>query len=282
MFVAFKRLVPVAAVGLVVGLLPASSATALVDTAARTRPAPAPTAVAAARPDEAFVRMSVPISRRVVRPGMPVWVIAFFFNDGKPPRRIRVRFSAWCHPDRRGWSPYQWVYVRPDPERQPNFTIDGRAARIMTIPKECRHEPGGFLADGIYEVEMGVPTYGSLGNYFIIGAPFTRSNFRYNLTLKTGKRASENSHAHHTMPQKFEARFKEAKINIHDPEYMLWWCRPSHLRNAASYNKRWELFFKAHPKPTVRQVFAFRAWIMKLYTYECPKSSRLTSSMAPV
>lgn len=94
---------------------------------------------------------------------------------------------------------------------------------------------------------------------------FTRSNFRENLIRKTGK-SGIGMEAHHTLPVKFESRFNEIGINIHDPKYGVWVETSEHKRKAYEYNKKWETFWgkyeKAGIQPSNKDVLDFRETAM--------------------
>lgn len=89
---------------------------------------------------------------------------------------------------------------------------------------------------------------------------YTRSNFRENLrryhNLPT---APAGKDAHHIFPLKFKDQFNKAGINIHHPEYGLWWEQHIHRIKAAEYNKKWEDFFTPYKElkkvPTHAAIF---------------------------
>ena len=69
----------------------------------------------------------------------------------------------------------------------------------------------------------------------------TAGNFRHNLAARTRK-IGEN--AHHVFPQKFQRRFQELGIVIHEPQYGSWVSRAPHLRQSKEYNRLWGDFFR--------------------------------------
>lgn len=71
---------------------------------------------------------------------------------------------------------------------------------------------------------------------------FTRNNFRDNLGRLTGG-IPDGMQAHHTLPYKFEKKFSDIGINIHDPEYGVWLDSTLHNKLSQEYNKAWEKFF---------------------------------------
>ena len=46
-------------------------------------------------------------------------------------------------------------------------------------------------------------------------------------------------------PQKFESFFNSKYINIHHPEFMIWWQKNSHRASAKAFNKQWDEFIRA-------------------------------------
>ena len=76
--------------------------------------------------------------------------------------------------------------------------------------------------------------------------PFTKSYYRKNLAILTGINP-KTAHAHHMFVQKFEAKFAELGINIHDPKYLAWWEKKAHLAAVRPYQAAWEQFFRELP-----------------------------------
>ena len=98
----------------------------------------------------------------------------------------------------------------------------------------------------------------------------TQKNLRHNLVVKTGKNPGKRCQAHHTMPVKFESKFKRAGLNIHDPKYARWWISKKGVKNnhqslAHEYNKRWEAFFKRNPSASKSQILEYRKKIDNSY-----------------
>lgn len=105
--------------------------------------------------------------------------------------------------------------------------------------------------------------------------PFTEGNFRYNLSVLTGKLPS-NCQAHHTLPKTFSARWQQVGINHHDPAYGLWWISTGGVANnhgsqATNYNNAWQTFFDVNPNPTRAQILAQRTQMVRGYSpyYRC-------------
>jgi hypothetical protein len=69
--------------------------------------------------------------------------------------------------------------------------------------------------------------------------------------------APRGAHAHHTLPVKFEQRFKQAGLNIHDPKYGAYWEGTAHNQTAAAYNQSFEAFFRANPNANATQIVDF-------------------------
>ena len=106
---------------------------------------------------------------------------------------------------------------------------------------------------------------------------FTGANARHNLIVRTGKNPG-NCQAHHTMPQAsdLQARFASMGINIHDPQYMLWWVSTpgtanNHTSLSAAYNNDWRWIFSNHPPRNTEQVLWWRNEMVKKYAafYRC-------------
>jgi len=97
---------------------------------------------------------------------------------------------------------------------------------------------------------------------------FTKSNYRYNLQVLTGK-LGIGMDAHHIFPQaqRFLKHWKRAKINIHDPSNMSWWQLNAHRKAAAQYNKAWDQFFDKFPQATREQIQSFGNSLMKKYGF---------------
>ena len=72
---------------------------------------------------------------------------------------------------------------------------------------------------------------------------YSKDNFRRNLVKITG-RDVKSADAHHIFPKKFEKNFNDAGIDIHDPQYGVWWEMHDHRKNSNPYNAEWEYFLK--------------------------------------
>jgi hypothetical protein len=133
----------------------------------------------------------------------------------------------------------------------------------LRIPASCRAKPnwspsrpdGTFFAD---VGPVGVKHQWTKHLNFWIGKSFTYTNHRHNLKLQT-KGIAKDSQSHHTLPRAFEAKFKAAQLNIHDPQFLRWWCskagvKTNHQSNAAKYYALWTQFFAKYQKPTRAQV----------------------------
>ena len=96
----------------------------------------------------------------------------------------------------------------------------------------------------------------------------TSSNYRENLKKFTGINPSKDMHAHHVFPQDFSDKFLKRGINIHEPQYMTWWEKGSHLRAAKEYNMKWERFFNDIPDFTKKQALEKGKELMKKHGIE--------------
>lgn len=93
--------------------------------------------------------------------------------------------------------------------------------------------------------------------------PFTRSYYRDNLKILTGKNPPSNIDAHHVFPQKFRERFLKNGINIDDPKHLVWWESKVHQPTAKDYNNTWFEFFQTGPTST--QILDKGKELMKKY-----------------
>ncbi len=98
--------------------------------------------------------------------------------------------------------------------------------------------------------------------------PFSKNNFRYNLGVRTGLTAQpSNINAHHVFPQTFITNFTAAGIDIHNPDFGVWWLSPDHQQNSAAYNQAWANWFALNPNPTANQIKAQGRVIMASFGF---------------
>jgi len=84
---------------------------------------------------------------------------------------------------------------------------------------------------------------------------YTKNNCRKNLERLTGiSPPGDKVHAHHVFPQRFKDQFAARGINIHEPQYLTWWEKNSHLKASKSYNEEWNTFFYANKEATLDQI----------------------------
>ncbi|WP_245193398.1 hypothetical protein [Amycolatopsis alba] len=235
-------------------------------------------------------------ARVVVLPGMTVSLSITLGNYSATPSQARVRFRAKCITKDIDfltvWSDPQIVTVPGDPANPPKGGKDLKTVTVsITLPATCAPQPdqGSITHDGDFAAEMGPavgPATGLKQSLYWIGKPFTKTNYKDNLILQTHGQPAESA-AHHTLPQKFEAKFNKAGIpTIHDPIYLRWWCsRPgvpgNHPSKAAEYNALWDTFFTQKPNPTAAEVLAYRTSIQGRYTYTCPPKTTTGSFSGP-
>ena len=93
-----------------------------------------------------------------------------------------------------------------------------------------------------------------------------KSHFRDNLKKLTGK-SGEGKQAHHVLPQKFEAEFQKAGINIHNPIYGAW-VDALHQSWSAAYNKEWQIFFEQHNAPTIEEILEMARYLAQKFGFE--------------
>jgi hypothetical protein len=218
----------------------------------------------------------------VVLPGQKVLVSMWLGNYTATPAPARAQFHGYC------WNSAfvrvdftaaaKIVTVPGDPERVKGLAPLKLVSSFVTIPSTCVAQPDSEVVthDGEFLGDFGSPgvsPWGNKGSMFWIGLPFTNANKIHNLTLKT-KRHPKPYQAHHTMPRKFEAKFKARGLNIHDPVYLRWWCSKkgvltNHQRNAYKYNRLWETFFTSKPNATKGDILKYRTSIQGMFIYTC-------------
>ncbi len=235
-------------------------------------------------------------ARVVVLPGMTVSLSIALGNYSATPSQARVRFRAKCITKDidflTAWSDPQIVTVPGDPANPPKGGKDLKTVSAsITLPATCAPQPdqGSITHDGDFAAEMGPAAGAATGlkqSLYWIGKPFTKAYYKDNLILQTHGQPAESA-AHHTLPQKVEAKFNKAGIpTIHDPIYLRWWCsRPgvpgNHPSKAAEYNALWDTFFAQKPNPTAAEVLSYRASIQGRYTYTCPPKTIGATSSRP-
>ena len=95
---------------------------------------------------------------------------------------------------------------------------------------------------------------------------YTKSNFRKNLIKYSGE-TGENLEAHHVFPVKYEAKFKELGINIHDPQYGAWVDPSLHRHWSYAYNQEWNSFFNSEIAPSKEGAFALAKQLSEKYGF---------------
>ena len=84
---------------------------------------------------------------------------------------------------------------------------------------------------------------------------YTKNNCRKNLERLTGiSPPGDMIHAHHVFPQRFKDQFAARAINIHEPQYLTWWEKNSHLKASRAYNEQWDLFFTKNRDATKAKI----------------------------
>jgi hypothetical protein len=97
---------------------------------------------------------------------------------------------------------------------------------------------------------------------------FTKSNYRHNLQVLTGK-SGAGMDAHHIFPQasRFQQQWNRVGLNIHSPKNLTWWQSGAHKSAAGAYNKAWDLFFEKNPQATLQQIQNFGSSLMKSHGF---------------
>jgi RHS repeat-associated protein len=116
--------------------------------------------------------------------------------------------------------------------------------------------PAGVEASQVADAEATV-TYKS----------FTKSNYRYNLKVRTGS-AGKGMDAHHNFPKKFRPFFERAGINIDDPNNLTWWESGLHKQAARAFNEAWSEFIGNNPNATVNEIETFGKALMRQYGFQ--------------
>ncbi|WBQ08472.1 hypothetical protein [Kribbella sp. CA-293567] len=236
------------------------------------------TASAAPTPITAANRFTVN-SPVVALPGKTVVLSMWLGNLTATPAPARAQLYGYCYTSAHTRADFQAavqvVTVPGDPERVKGVAPLRLVRSVVTIPATCVHDSTRAI-DGEFLGDFGSPGVSPIGtkfSHFWIGLPFTNANKIHNLTLKTKGRPSPYQ-AHHTMPQKFEAKFKARGLNIHDPVYLRWWCSKvgvptNHSSNAYKYNRLWDTFFAGKPNATKAEILQYRTSIQGMFTYSC-------------
>ncbi len=91
----------------------------------------------------------------------------------------------------------------------------------------------------------------------------TKNNYRKKLQDATGK-TGKGYEAHHTLPQKYEEKFNEASINIHEPGNTVWRETDNHRGKSHQHIKEWEVFFnKNEEEITKEKIYEYRDKVEK-------------------
>ncbi|MGN5732561.1 hypothetical protein [Arthrobacter psychrochitiniphilus] len=101
--------------------------------------------------------------------------------------------------------------------------------------------------------------------------PYTAVNFRYNLIQRTGYDLGSRCQTHHTMPQAFSTYFGPKGIQIHDPQFGLWWdstagVASNHSDLSAQYNRDWKKWIDQNPNATKTTVLQFNTSMKIIYS----------------
>lgn len=106
--------------------------------------------------------------------------------------------------------------------------------------------------------------------------PNNAANFRYNLIQRTGYDPGARCQAHHTMPQIYNEYFGPKGIQIHDPQFGLWWVSTTGVANnqsdlSAAYNRDWKRWIDQNKNATKATILQFNAAIKAVYAgyYRC-------------
>lgn len=162
--------------------------------------------------------------------------------------------------------PNSWVPVQGPLERSSYWFEQGDMSRGVLYGVEGISDAFGMKAILSGGVKLGAKMIAK--NAIRGGAQtfkaFSKSNYRHNLQVLTGN-SGAGMDAHHIYPQakRFSQQWKNAGINIHDPNNMTWWSSSAHKSAAHSYNKAWDSFFRQFPNATRQQVEGFGRSLMK-------------------
>ena len=148
---------------------------------------------------------------------------------------------------------YSWGWRPQGIEEDNGFWID---VALLAIPVAGEDAAAGMEASEIEEGEQAAAQY----------RPFTKSNYRFNLKIRTGIEGN-GFDAHHIFPKKFEPFFKRAGINIHDPKNLSWWELGLHRQAARAYNEAWSGFIARNPNATVNEIESFGKALMRRHGF---------------
>lgn len=187
-----------------------------------------------------------------IAPGTSYPIPAVMLNWEKKITPIEVQSSVHCNVGgdspgpRRTYSPPRTFILPPSTGANPSvLTI----AVPTLIPEGCQENILGH--SGTINVMFAAPgkkSYGGGFTYLKYSKKFSQGNFRSNLQARTPAPDLKKYQAHHVLPQKHAAKFAEYHVNIHDPNYGMWWCSvegvpTNHQSQATAYNNLWEEWF---------------------------------------
>lgn len=102
---------------------------------------------------------------------------------------------------------------------------------------------------------------------------FTYANYRHNIKIATSRDPGRRCDAHHTLPVKFEDKYKRAGFTgsdtIHHPKYLVWWEIHDHRAKAHKVNQSWQKWFDKNPRPTKKSVLNKRSAVLREYPPRC-------------
>lgn len=139
----------------------------------------------------------------------------------------------------------------------PRATSVGETAAAAGSVQEALQAPARFAAN----LPGDIARIGSSAYARALGFKrFTKNNYRKALIRHSGiGNPGPDVHAHHVFPQELERNFmqvfKDLDFSIHDPRFMAWWDRQTHLKFKGAYHEEWRAFLSQIAHPTPEEVF---------------------------
>jgi hypothetical protein len=222
---------------------------------------------------------------RAMSAGSTHIILVNFSNAGEQEETINFRIRAWCYSEAKGKMDFntEWETITiPRGGKQPGYTAKTHKVSLK-VPTDCSPPMSFVRLTNVYSSFVGFEMASTIeGRYqglapfnnYVYG-PFTKDWYRYNLLAKEPKPTVTGEYqAHHMLPQKYEAQFNKAGVNIHMPAFLRWWCSTkglptNHQSQANAYNQLWDNFFASNPNPKTIQIIFFMRSIQGRFTYTC-------------
>lgn len=222
---------------------------------------------------------------RAMSAGSTHVILVRFSNAGEQEEIINFRIKAWCYSEAKGKMDFntEWETIKIPRGGKRAGQVAKTHETSLKVPTECSPPMSFVKAANVYSSSVAFEMVSTIeGRYqgldpfnnYIYG-PYTSEWYRYNLLAKAPYPTTTGEYqAHHMLPQKYEAKFQAAGINIHNPGFLRWWCSTkgvatNHQSQAYAYNQLWENYFANNPRANWMQIIFFMYRIQKQFTYTC-------------